>query len=322
MEGLLKLEEEEEKELQRHRQRTKLRIGGFAAAGLALGVLLVAGGDRKSMRASGTSSSIGLNDVDGCFAKGMFYGFPHMLEGTLRSVESSAEKCQARCASQDGCAHFTFWPDGGCLLTGNTSMPQLAGANYLDVIFGPRTCADVATFAKYVPDGMTPGTSYCSVAPIADGSSPGSDACARNCDSHSTCKYYSFWENGAQSRCRLTETCDTVSQQTDGVMIAIYEKATASPSPSSSSSSSSAPGINGTSCAAYPACAAAGMEGACCPNQDGVSLGCCSAAAAAPAVASVAKGTECSAFPSCAALNMTGGCCPTADGVRLGCCDA
>lgn len=41
-----------------------------------------------------------------------------------RTVEFSAEACQQRCQVLDDCAHFTFWPDGGCLLTAEISYPK------------------------------------------------------------------------------------------------------------------------------------------------------------------------------------------------------
>ena len=45
-----------------------------------------------------------------------------------RSVEFSAEACQTRCQVVPECSHFTFWPDGGCLLTGEESREGREGA--------------------------------------------------------------------------------------------------------------------------------------------------------------------------------------------------
>lgn len=82
-------------------------------------------------------------------------------------------------------------------------------------------------------------------------------------------------------------------------------------------------GVNGTSCSAYPACVAVKIDtGDCCPNADGVSLGCCNGFPEVQEVVEVAAGTECSAFAGCVRLGLeTGACCPTASGARLGCCD-
>lgn len=81
------------------------------------------------------------------------------------------------------------------------------------------------------------------------------------------------------------------------------------------------PGVNGTSCSAYPACVTAGIkEGECCPNAEKVSLGCCDGFPKVVPQVQILLGSECEKFPACAKLNMTGGCCPTPDGVKLGCC--
>jgi hypothetical protein len=41
----------------------------------------------------------------------------HAAERTQRESQvKSALECQARCAAIQGCAHFTYWPDGGCHL--------------------------------------------------------------------------------------------------------------------------------------------------------------------------------------------------------------
>merc|ERR1712224_840490 len=45
------------------------------------------------------------------------------------------------------------------------------------------------------------------------------------------------------------------------------------------------------SCAAHPACAAAGLSGDCCPTSDGVTLGCCSSHAEVTANATVLDAT-------------------------------
>ena len=48
--------------------------------------------------------------------------------GCHRTVEFSADACQQRCQVVEDCAHFTFWPDGGCLLTGDISYPKASSA--------------------------------------------------------------------------------------------------------------------------------------------------------------------------------------------------
>ena len=44
----------------------------------------------------------------------MYYADPHMMPSSEQSNMASALDCQRRCAGVKGCAHFSFWPDGGC----------------------------------------------------------------------------------------------------------------------------------------------------------------------------------------------------------------
>lgn len=61
-------------------------------------------------------------------------------------------------------------------------------------------------------------------------------------------------------------------------------------------------------CALFPRCAAAGLEGDCCPSPNGKNLGCCDTPA------------SCGRHPRCRAANLTGDCCPAQNGAVLGCC--
>ena len=51
-----------------------------------------------------------------CFEKNIQYGPTPDMPHTERTTVKSALECQARCAAIQGCAHFTYWPDGGCHL--------------------------------------------------------------------------------------------------------------------------------------------------------------------------------------------------------------
>jgi len=70
-----------------------------------------------------------------------------------------------------------------------------------------------------------------------------------------------------------------------------------------------------SSCAANPNCVGLGLQGECCPTEEGVILGCCSSSGGP----SKPVGT-CSSDPGCSALGLTGDCCPGSNGVYLGCC--
>lgn len=57
-----------------------------------------------------------------------------------RSQESDAETCQKRCARVPGCAHFTFWPDGGCHLQDEKAKAEKAAT----LRAGPPECTTAA----------------------------------------------------------------------------------------------------------------------------------------------------------------------------------
>lgn len=61
---------------------------------------------------------------------------PHMPDQP-RSIVDSAPACQQRCASVSGCAHFSFWSDGGCHLQGSDAH----SVSVSGVVAGPPTCA-------------------------------------------------------------------------------------------------------------------------------------------------------------------------------------
>jgi len=61
---------------------------------------------------------------------------PLYMKGQGRSVETSARGCQARCAKVSGCAHFSWWRDGGCVLQDSTARRVAVGT----VTAGPPTC--------------------------------------------------------------------------------------------------------------------------------------------------------------------------------------
>jgi len=81
--------------------------------------------------------------LDDCLEQGVYYkeswGGYHMA-GTHRYKASSADTCQAKCAATPGCGHFTFWPDGGCLLTSNMAH----ATSHTGPVAGPAKCSTAA----------------------------------------------------------------------------------------------------------------------------------------------------------------------------------
>ncbi|CAE7566277.1 unnamed protein product [Symbiodinium natans] len=230
-------------------RRVAMVLGGISLVALALMSQRSPRGLRSKM-----SGFVGL--ADNCLEMGMFYADPHKMENTERTVETTAESCQQRCVNTPACEHFTFWPDGGCLLTDASSTAKAAPYQYSDTVSGPAFCG-----GRPAVDGVMPAAE----------ASVGTDV-----------------------------STDSMTSEPTPVL----------------------PGINGTSCSAYPACMAVGInQGSCCPNDDNVLLGCCNGfppplTKALP----IMPGAECTLFPGCA--NVTGSCCPAADGTRLACCDA
>lgn len=72
-----------------------------------------------------------------CFAKNMYYGPSPNMIGQAKSVEPSALACQARCVATSECAHFSYWPDGGCHLQ-DVSATQVA--THEATLAGPKQC--------------------------------------------------------------------------------------------------------------------------------------------------------------------------------------
>jgi len=60
---------------------------------------------------------------------------PLDMAGTRRSVEDTVAGCQQRCERTPGCAHFSFWHDGGCHLQDGSATRQDHHA-----VSGPPSC--------------------------------------------------------------------------------------------------------------------------------------------------------------------------------------
>mmetsp|Transcript_51805 Transcript_51805/g.150469 ORF Transcript_51805/g.150469 Transcript_51805/m.150469 type:complete len:483 (+) Transcript_51805:3-1451(+) len=142
------------------------------------------------------------------FANGAKYD-PVNMRGEDRSTEENVEACQGRCASVAGCAHFSFWNDGGChlqdsgaelvqqspgTLAGPPRWPaHCRGDPPLEAAAANQTSQrdmDACFFvngAKYEPLSM-PG----------EGRSTEDDAeaCQRRCAGVAGCAHFSFWDDG------------------------------------------------------------------------------------------------------------------------------
>eukprot|EP00930_Biecheleria_cincta_P097589 TRINITY_DN89293_c0_g1_i1.p1 TRINITY_DN89293_c0_g1~~TRINITY_DN89293_c0_g1_i1.p1 ORF type:complete len:739 (+),score=113.48 TRINITY_DN89293_c0_g1_i1:133-2349(+) len=88
-----------------------------------------------------TPASVAASTAGECFTTGVYFS-PNMPQKTM---ESSSAACQSQCAAMAGCAHFSFWPDGGCHLQASDATSREASSNYAAVVSGPDYCpADAA----------------------------------------------------------------------------------------------------------------------------------------------------------------------------------
>ena len=114
------------------------------------------------------------------------------IPGQARTVESSAKACQARCASVQRCAYFTFWADGGCHLS--TAAGVLGPRP--EVVVGPAVCRDEGC--------SNPGIAFVPFDIPGENRTlePNATACQDRCASVTGCRYYTFF--AADGSCRLS----------------------------------------------------------------------------------------------------------------------
>eukprot|EP00930_Biecheleria_cincta_P012208 TRINITY_DN11570_c0_g1_i5.p1 TRINITY_DN11570_c0_g1~~TRINITY_DN11570_c0_g1_i5.p1 ORF type:complete len:744 (-),score=97.96 TRINITY_DN11570_c0_g1_i5:85-2205(-) len=117
--------------------------------------------------------------------------------GQGRSVAASAAECQQRCASVSGCAHFSWWPDGGCHLQDSDASP----AHAVIVTAGPPICKGEVTTTTTTTTS-TPcylkNAKYVPVNCCGQGRSVAASAaeCQQRCASVSGCCHFSWWPDG------------------------------------------------------------------------------------------------------------------------------
>ncbi|CAJ1334849.1 unnamed protein product [Effrenium voratum] len=213
-----------------------------------------------------------------CFVQGVYYHHPAMMAGELETYQPSPEACQVECKKEPRCLHFTYWPDGGCLLTTSVSTLKASGLGYSDALSGPKDCDDLVHFQRE----FHTGTVFCDEHPIWEGATASHAVCRRRCNNNENCAWYSYWHSGGEHWCRLTQHCQTMSEQPEH-SISVYQKVTpelpeARPKLLNKQIRNQTAGVNGTKCKSYPACEALNVtKGTCCPNNNGIFLSCCSA---------------------------------------------
>lgn len=201
-----------------------------------------------------------------CYQVGMYYADPVRLPHLFKSLQPDAQACQGECAISIGCTHFTYWPDGGCLLTGPTSHLKAAPEAYARSITGPRECPEVEKLLPHAAEAAEAAEASAKVVDFSVDGAPVQPSVPRanpwsrearvlgqngsSCSAYPTC---------AEDRLR-GECCPNE----EGVMLScckgpplFVEEA--------------APG---SACRSFKACMAMNLrEGACCPSPAGIRMG-------------------------------------------------
>ena len=262
--------------------RVLLVVSFVAFAGLALfsvrGVATTTAGLRKS------GNLMSLDEVDpldaeddtvpkvNCFEEGMFYASPAKMEATERTVELSAELCQQRCQVVPECAHFTFWPDGGCLLTSDMSSIKAAPVKYSSTVIGPKYCPGAIQAGK---DGVSDATDAedATVAAVASaGVDQAESAWGASADVKKVVATVSAGVNGTM--CSAYPACVDVGIK-EGDCCPNAESVTLGCCNGFPKKVEEVIIKEGTECSIYPKCVALNITGGCCPTREGLMLGCC-----------------------------------------------
>eukprot|EP00931_Biecheleriopsis_adriatica_P020339 TRINITY_DN13626_c0_g1_i2.p1 TRINITY_DN13626_c0_g1~~TRINITY_DN13626_c0_g1_i2.p1 ORF type:complete len:2325 (-),score=316.51 TRINITY_DN13626_c0_g1_i2:28-7002(-) len=74
---------------------------------------------------------------------------PIDMPGQSRTVAPAASGCQQRCAGVAGCAHFSWWSDGGCHIQDKDAVKAYA----CGVTSGPPSCGDGSKEGVYLGEG-------------------------------------------------------------------------------------------------------------------------------------------------------------------------
>ncbi|CAE7551788.1 ANK1 [Symbiodinium necroappetens] len=128
---------------------------------------------------------------DLCFQKGLTFR-PLNMPKQGRSQEPEALSCQRRCAKVFGCAHFSYWTDGGCHLQDEKA--QLEGSD--GVISGPASCL-LQPAHRGAGGCLSEGVSYDPLDMKGQSRTSGSlKKCQQRCAGVRGCVHFSFWADG------------------------------------------------------------------------------------------------------------------------------
>jgi len=125
-----------------------------------------------------------------------------------KTIQASWRWCQAACKAEPECAHFAFWPDGGCMLQdGNSTVVKSTSQCYeaatdatnattcdgSKVISGPKECAKPVTATPPGPCTVE-GYYYEPVGPRYTAAT--FESCQLLCYDDLDCKKVAYWPDG------------------------------------------------------------------------------------------------------------------------------
>jgi len=122
-----------------------------------------------------------------------------------RAKVDTATECQKRCASVSDCAHFSFWPDGGCHLQDRNSKAQKDP----HVVVGPPTCPGCCSWRPLQKSSGSSATGLCSFKFWLGTKLSGMTLrdCWDFCSSTANCKYATY-DHNAKNTCMTYSKCD------------------------------------------------------------------------------------------------------------------
>eukprot|EP00931_Biecheleriopsis_adriatica_P068027 TRINITY_DN42070_c0_g1_i1.p1 TRINITY_DN42070_c0_g1~~TRINITY_DN42070_c0_g1_i1.p1 ORF type:complete len:477 (+),score=95.75 TRINITY_DN42070_c0_g1_i1:60-1490(+) len=140
------------------------RVARTSAGLVGGGLLLALFATGRSAALRGAARDILAEYDETCLHMGKYYdnGDDPLLS---RTVQASPSNCLQHCKEMMGCAFFSFWPDGGCILQNSSAGLFIGPEKHNGVISGPVTCGDNMDTAAALgsgPDTIAgiPGTVY------------------------------------------------------------------------------------------------------------------------------------------------------------------
>eukprot|EP00931_Biecheleriopsis_adriatica_P060391 TRINITY_DN3626_c1_g1_i3.p1 TRINITY_DN3626_c1_g1~~TRINITY_DN3626_c1_g1_i3.p1 ORF type:complete len:1029 (+),score=110.24 TRINITY_DN3626_c1_g1_i3:286-3372(+) len=142
-----------------------------------------------------------------CFEHAGHYK-PVDMNGQSRTSEATANACQQRCASVTGCAHFSWWRDGGCHLQDSNATWQ----HNSEATAGSPTCTNTTIDMTIDTTCFEDGVNYEPVDMNEQSrtSEATANACQQRCASVTGCAHFSYWWR--DRNCRLQDSNATWQQ--------------------------------------------------------------------------------------------------------------